>query len=175
MALLAVGYRLPAGGLPSAAKALLTPENIRAGVHIKGGGVDVTGALPTTGVVGVFGLCGGSWYADYVPGGQWSTYGPTFTGSCLAKITAETTADGTRSRTYSTTVTTAFTGVVQISCTRSFNVSVTSGDLSFSSTSSGDKVSAEHVFNLGDKISISWNNGQRPGGIMLLVMFVRTK
>ena len=172
---MAVGYRLPAGGLPSAAKSLLTPENIRAGVHIKGGGVDVTGALPTTGVVGVFGLCGGSWYADYVPGGQWSTYGPTFTGSCLAKITAETTADGTRSRTYSTTVTTAFTGVVQISCTRSFNVSVTSGDLSFSSTSSGDKVSAEHVFNLGDKISISWNNGQRPGGIMLLVMFVRTK
>ncbi len=42
---MAVGYRLPAGGLPSAAKALLTPENIRAGVHIKGGGVDVTGTI----------------------------------------------------------------------------------------------------------------------------------
>ncbi len=38
-----VGYRAPAGGLPSAARALLTPENIRAGVHIKGGGVDVIG------------------------------------------------------------------------------------------------------------------------------------
>lgn len=42
---MAVGYRLPAGGLPSAAKALLTPENIRAGVHIKGGGVDVVGTI----------------------------------------------------------------------------------------------------------------------------------
>lgn len=45
MAPLPVGYRLPAGGLPSAAKALLVPENIRSGVHIKGGGLDVTGAL----------------------------------------------------------------------------------------------------------------------------------
>ena len=42
---LPVGYRLPAGGLPSAAKALLVPENIRSGVHIKGGGVDVTGGI----------------------------------------------------------------------------------------------------------------------------------
>ena len=43
---MAIGYRLPAGGLPSAAKALLIPENIRAGVHIKGGGVDVVGIFP---------------------------------------------------------------------------------------------------------------------------------
>ena len=35
----------PASGLPSAARALLTPENIRAGVHIKGGGVDVVGTV----------------------------------------------------------------------------------------------------------------------------------
>lgn len=40
-----VGYRAPAGGLPSAARALLTPENIRAGVHIKGGGLDVVGTV----------------------------------------------------------------------------------------------------------------------------------
>lgn len=39
-----LNFRL-GGGLPSAAKALLVPENIRAGVHIKGGGVDVTGAV----------------------------------------------------------------------------------------------------------------------------------
>ena len=38
-----VSYIRPAGGLPSTAKALLIPENIRAGVHIQGGGVDVTG------------------------------------------------------------------------------------------------------------------------------------
>ena len=36
-----------AGGLPAAAKALLVPENIRAGVHIKGGGVDVAGEYIT--------------------------------------------------------------------------------------------------------------------------------
>lgn len=42
---MAVSYIKPAGGLPSAAKALLVPENIRAGVHIKGGGVDVVGAV----------------------------------------------------------------------------------------------------------------------------------
>lgn len=42
---MAVSYIRPAGGLPAAAKALLVPENIRAGVHIKGGGVDVVGAL----------------------------------------------------------------------------------------------------------------------------------
>lgn len=35
----------PAGGLPAATKALLVPENIREGVHIKGGGVDVVGGL----------------------------------------------------------------------------------------------------------------------------------
>ena len=149
----------------------LIPENIRGGANIFG----VTGVLPAAGVVGIFGLCGGEWYADWSYGGKWSTYGPTFAGSCISQIPAETTPDGTRSRTYSTTVTTAFTGVVQISCSRSFNVSVTSGNLSFSSTSSGDKVSEEHVFNLGDKINISWNNGQRPYGIMLLVMFLRTK
>lgn len=40
-----MSYIKPAGGLPAAAKALLIPENIRAGVHIKGGGVDVTGGI----------------------------------------------------------------------------------------------------------------------------------
>ena len=165
----------PAGGLPSAAKALLVPENIREGVQIKGGGVDVTGTLPTTGVVGVWGLALGEWYDDYIYGGKTSSYGPSFAGSCLAQIPMDSMTKGEKSKTYTTTVTTAFTGIVQISCTRSFNVSVTSGNLSFSSTSSGDKVSGEHVFNLGDKINISWNNGQRPYGIMLLVMFVRTK
>lgn len=49
---------VPAGGLPSAAKALLVPENIRAGVHIKGGGVDVVGGLLPT----------GSMSAGYAPG-----------------------------------------------------------------------------------------------------------
>lgn len=39
------GFRGPGGGLPAAARALLIPENIRAGVHIKGGGVDVVGSL----------------------------------------------------------------------------------------------------------------------------------
>lgn len=34
-----------AGGLPAAAKAKLTPANIKTGVHIQGGGVDVTGAF----------------------------------------------------------------------------------------------------------------------------------
>ena len=41
----ASAFRLPGGGLPAAVKALLTPDNIRAGVHIKGGGVDVVGTL----------------------------------------------------------------------------------------------------------------------------------
>ena len=168
-------FRTSAGGLPSEAKALLVSENIREGVQIKGGGVDVTGTLPTTGVVGVWGLALGEWYDDYIYGGKTSSYGPTFAGSCLAQIPMDSMTKGEKSKTYTTTVTTAFTGIVQISCTRSFNVSVTSGSLSFSSTSSGDKVSEEHVFNLGDKINISWNNGQRPYGIMLLVMFVRTK
>lgn len=58
---MAMSYIRPAGGLPSAARALLTPENIRAGVHIKGGGVDVTGnVMPYTnnsgGIIGV--ICG---------------------------------------------------------------------------------------------------------------------
>lgn len=34
---------LRAGGLPAAIKALLVPQNLRAGVTIKGGGLDVTG------------------------------------------------------------------------------------------------------------------------------------
>ena len=37
----------PSGGLPSAAKALLVPENIKAGIHIKGGGLDVLGTYQT--------------------------------------------------------------------------------------------------------------------------------
>lgn len=54
-----VGYRLPAGGLPSAAKALLVPENIRAGVHIQGGGIDVVGSYK--GAIFVYlGIAGGT-------------------------------------------------------------------------------------------------------------------
>lgn len=44
---------VPAGGLPSAARALLVPENVRAGVHIKGGGVDVVGAYISCYYLGV--------------------------------------------------------------------------------------------------------------------------
>ncbi|WP_418972616.1 hypothetical protein [Allofournierella sp.] len=40
-------FRAPGGGLPGEVRALLIPENIRAGVHIKGGGMDVTGEYIT--------------------------------------------------------------------------------------------------------------------------------
>ena len=50
---MAVSYIRPAGGLPAAAKALLIPENIRAGVHIKGGGIDVVGAVDPQTVSGL--------------------------------------------------------------------------------------------------------------------------
>ena len=43
----------PAGGLPSATKKLLIPENIRSGVHIKGGGVDVIGTVEPQEVSGL--------------------------------------------------------------------------------------------------------------------------
>ena len=43
-------FRAPGGGLPQEARALLVPENIRTGVHIKGGGLDVRGTyVPTYG------------------------------------------------------------------------------------------------------------------------------
>lgn len=42
--MMAVSKIKAAGGLPAKVKELLVPGNIRAGVHIQGGGVDVTGA-----------------------------------------------------------------------------------------------------------------------------------
>lgn len=42
---MAVSYIRPTGGISSANKALLSPKNIRAGIHIQGSGLDVTGTL----------------------------------------------------------------------------------------------------------------------------------
>lgn len=42
---MAMSYIKPAAGLPKAAKDMLVPENIRAGVRIKSNGVDVTGGI----------------------------------------------------------------------------------------------------------------------------------
>lgn len=57
-------FRWPGGGLPGEARALMIPENIRAGVHIKGGGVDVTGALIGAKAIAAFTSCGG-WLDDW--------------------------------------------------------------------------------------------------------------
>lgn len=62
-------FRLPGGGLPKAAKDLLIPENIKSGVHIKGGGVDVTGELAQTVMIlynaGIRRYGGVGWMAKY--------------------------------------------------------------------------------------------------------------
>ncbi len=165
------------GGLSAVDRAKLIPGNIRAGVVLfEGTSREVVGSHDGAGVVGVFGLAGGEWYSDYVFGGKWSTYGPTFEGSCISQIPIEITPDGTRNRSYNASVTKAFKGHVQISCSKAFYTKVAkNGTTVLENSSSGSNVSGDQDFEAGDKITISWDNRSRQNGIMLLVMFVRSE
>lgn len=134
-----VGYRLPAGGLPSAAKALLTPENIRAGVHIKGGGVDVTGSYK--GAIFVYlGIAGGT-------NGEYEIC--TVSSPITTLITPSITHD--RNEFWATlTVKESFKGRLQIVDRSGFermsmtygSVSITSGTSNVLDFVTGDKISA---------------------------------
>ena len=99
----------PAGGLPAEARALLVPENIRKDIHIKGGGVDITGALQQAYevvAVGYYGVCRRTDSSgNNVQSGQWYGWGDTRYGSMVtaggiggynnASMTWTCTVDGT--------------------------------------------------------------------------------
>ena len=148
----------------------LAAGNIRSGVNIFG----VVGSYAEAGVVGIFGMVAGYWYSDYVFGGAWSTYGPTFNGSCLAEIPIEITPDKTTSRTYNTTVTKAFRGRVQLSSTRPFYFKVSkNGALIIENQSAGSFLSGVCDFNAGDTITFAWDNRLRNAGTLVLAMFIK--
>ena len=70
-------FRGPGGGLPAGARALLTPGNIRKGIHIKGGGVDVVGniipyTIPSNKIIGMLCFAQSGWYCCETPYFAWN-------------------------------------------------------------------------------------------------------
>lgn len=149
---MAMSYIKPAAGMLKAAKDMLVPENIRAGVHIKGGGVDVVGTCAP--------LITGT---PLVVGSANITNGVNEEGSGSLYPGAYNNAQYVRSSGHTLTHTFTFQGTVH---GRLFFKGISGGSLSWGSVSSSGasisvgQVSAEKDFTGGISVSLKPNGGQ---------------